>query len=103
MHLSNKKELITSFLEPGCKGQTFKECVDNNSSLQVTVTSRFHSGTSCSQMGEKERRGGKKNTRILIYTPCGDVCAYTIQRIFPILDKRAPKSTLRSIIVNKDM
>lgn len=32
MHLSNKKEVSISFLEPGCKGQTFKGCVANNSS-----------------------------------------------------------------------
>lgn len=61
MHLSNKKELSTSFLEPGWKGQTFKGCVANNSSWQITVTSRFHSGTSCSQrVWEKKKGEGKK-------------------------------------------
>lgn len=104
MHLSNKKELSTSFLEPGWKGQTFKGCVANNSSWQVTVTSRFHSGTSCSQrVWEKKKGEGKKKTRILLYTPCGDVCACRIHRIFPILVKRTSQRTLRSFIVNTEM
>lgn len=58
---------------------------------------------STKRMGEKERRGEKNPTRILVYTPCGDVCACRIQRNFPILVKRAPKQTLRSIIVNTEM
>lgn len=62
MHLSNMKEMSTPFLELGYKGQTFKGCAANNSSWQITVTARFHSGTSCPQRGWEKKKGeGKKN------------------------------------------
>lgn len=82
MYLSNKKELITSFLEPGCKGQTFKGCVDNNSSLQIIVTSRFHSGTSCSQRVWEKKKGevgGKKDQNPHIYALWRCMCLYNTE------------------------
>lgn len=47
----NKKKLNTPFLrsllEFSCNGLTFKRCAASNSPWQITVISKFHSGTSC--------------------------------------------------------